>query len=541
MAVGTFNIDRLEQLEAAQRAAQDFTSEEAPWPEREELPESTVSAPTLPEDMIPAPLRPWLVDIAERSCVPLEFVAAPAMVALGAAIGRSVGIRPGRFDDYTVVPNLWGGIVGRPGTMKSNQISEATRPLRNIQAQEWETFDAFEAEAQAQVSRIEAEIEAIKGEMRKAARSSGSGSKQQPSLDRLQEQLAEKIEELEAARPVPKRYITQDATTEKLGELLKENPRGILLLRDELAGWLRQLDRYGREGDREFYLEAWNGTGGYTFDRIGRGTVRIKALTMSILGGIQPGKLRSYIDGALREGAGDDGLLQRFQVLVWPDNLGTWKPVDRWPDTEARQQAYEVFHKLVHLKPVEIGAEQDGQDDIPYLRFADDAQELYAEWRDALENRLRSNALADTPAFESHIAKYRSLIPSLALIFHLVDWADGAPAGPVSLDAVRLAAEWGDYLEAHARKVYAEELMADVLAAERLAKKIEAGEVKDGQTIRDIYRNGWQGLNTVERVQFAIDELAKLNWVRIETKETGGRSSEVLRLHPDLRGGSFGD
>ena len=83
--------------------------------------------------------------------------------------------------------------------------------------------------------------------------------------------------------------------------------------------------------------------------------------------------------------------------------------------------------------------------------------------------------------------------------------------------------------------------MADVLAAERLAKKIEAGEVKDGQTIRDIYRNGWQGLNTVERVQFAIDELAKLNWVRIETKETGGRPSEVLRLHPDLRGGSFGD
>lgn len=537
MAVDTVYIDRLEQFEVAQRAAQDFASEEEPWPERKELPKTLVSAPALPKDMIPRPLRPWIVDISERSCVPLEFVAAPALVALGAAIGRGVGIRPGRFDDYTVVPNLWGAIVGRPGTMKSHQIAEATRPLRRLEAQEWDQFEAFEAEAKAHVARIEAEIEAVKGKMREAARGKSVGK----SLDELQRQLAEKIEERDAANPRVRRYITQDATTEKLGELLEQNPRGILLLRDELAGWLRQLDRYGREGDREFYLEAWNGTGGYTFDRIGRGTVRIKALTLSILGGIQPGKLKSYIDAALREGAGDDGLLQRFQVLVWPDNLGTWKPVDRWPDSEARHQAYEVFHKLVNLKPVEIGAEQDRPDDIPYLRFADDAQQLYDKWRDELENRLRSNALADTPAFESHIAKYRSLIPSLALIFHLVDWADGAPAGPVSLDAVRLAAEWGDYLEEHARKVYAEELMADVLAAERLAKKIEAGEVKDGQTIRDIYRNGWQGLNTVERVQFAIDELAKLNWVRIETKETGGRPSEVLRLHPDLRGGSFGD
>jgi hypothetical protein len=199
------------------------------------------------------------------------------------------------------------------------------------------------------------------------------------------------------------------------------------------------------------------------------------------------------------------------------------------------------FDRLAGINPVRIQAEQDKPDDIPYLRFAEAAQELFDAWRDGLENRLRSNELAESPAFESHLSKYRSLIPSLALIFHLVEWATGGPSGPVSLEAVRLAAEWGDYLEQHARKVYIEELMADGLAADRLAAKIKSGHVTDRQTIRDIYRNGWQGLNTSERVQVAIDVLAKVNWVRIETRDTGGRPSEILRIHPDLRdGGSSG-
>lgn len=121
----------------------------------------------------------------------------------------------------------------------------------------------------------------------------------------LTQQLAE-------ATVTEQRYLTQDATTEKLGELLRDNPRGLLLSRDELAGWLSTLERPGREGEREFYLEAWDGSGEYTFDRIGRGTVHIPALTLSVLGGIQPGKLARYLDEALDGGGGADGLLQRF-------------------------------------------------------------------------------------------------------------------------------------------------------------------------------------------------------------------------------------
>ena len=105
-----------------------------------------------------------------------------------------------------------------------------------------------------------------------------------------------------------RRYIVNDPTVEKLGELLHQNPQGLLLYRDELAGWLRSLDKAGREGDREFYLEAWNGTADFRVDRIGRGTLSVPALCLSILGSIQPGKIVGYIADTLHGGAGDDGL-----------------------------------------------------------------------------------------------------------------------------------------------------------------------------------------------------------------------------------------
>jgi hypothetical protein len=120
---------------------------------------------------------------------------------------------------------------------------------------------------------------------------------------------------------VEQRYIVNDTTVEKLGELLNHHPNGLLLFRDELSGFLHTLDRAGHENDRAFYCEAWHGTDAYTYDRITRGTLHIRAACLSVLGGLQPGPLERY----LREvfgGGGDDGLIQRFQLAVWPDVPG---------------------------------------------------------------------------------------------------------------------------------------------------------------------------------------------------------------------------
>src|SRR5438128_8919508 len=143
---------------------------------------------------------------------------------------------------------------------------------------------------------------------------------------------AEKFPVTDPAEPTRKRYIVNDSSVEKLGVVMNQNPNGVMAFRDEVSGLLEHLDREGQEGARAFYLEAWDGLGRYTYDRIGRGTLDIESVTLSILGSIQPGKLFGCLRSALQGGTGDDGLMQRFQLIVYPDINRQWRNVDRWPD-----------------------------------------------------------------------------------------------------------------------------------------------------------------------------------------------------------------
>ena len=493
-----------------------------------ELPPLRSEAPTLPPDLLPEALRPWLVDISERMQVSLEFVTVPALVSLAAVVGRRIGIHPKAHDDWLVVPNLWGGIVARPGKMKSPTIAECLKPVRQLAADARETYERKQTEQGAKVDSLKAKEAALKDLLKQAHKGT---KKEARSPEELEEELTSARREMRELKGslAERRYVVNDTTVEKLGELLARNPGGMLLERDELAGWLRALDREDRKGDREFYLEAWNGTGSYIYDRIGRGTIHIPALCLSVIGGIQPTKLAVYVEEALAGGYAADGLLQRFQLLVWPEEGSEWELVDRVPDKEARRRAFEVFSALSQL---EVPRSLDGGD-IPAVRFVAEAQELFNEWLTKLEKQLRSPELVAQPAFESHLAKYRSLMPSLALLFHLVDTVGSGVGSAVSLQAARLAASWCEFLESHVRnKVYAAERQPGLSPARALATKIRNGAVTDSLTPRDVYHKGWRGLKNHGDVAAAIQVLERNGWIRLQTLKTGGRPSDVIRINP---------
>jgi putative DNA primase/helicase len=505
------------------------------WPARKPLPPRIPPAPTLPASMVPEPLRRWLVDAADRAKVPLEMLAGPAIVAAGGLNGRMVGIRPGRYDEFTAVTNLWGALVAPPGWMKTASYKEPYRPIGRLITQARAEHEAESRRMEGKAARLKAELKAIERRMAQAARGEPPKEGQLvETLATLEAEFAAKSAEVAVAVATERRYLTQDPTVEKFGELLRENPRGMTLLRDELSGFLLALEKPGREGDREFYLEAWNGTGSFTVDRIARGTLHIPSLTISVFGGIQPGKLKHLLDGALEGGVGDDGMMQRFQMLIAPDALPAWEQPTGWGDSDAKARADAIYAALDAMTPEDIGALPA---DIPYLRYSEAAQVMADAWRDALERRLRSGALEDTPAFASHLSKYRSLMPALALVFYLIDLAAQAPGvatGKVGEEHARLAADWCGFLEAHARKVYAAETHRGAAAAHALAAKGEAGAVIDGQPIRDLYRAQWSGLQTQDKVFGALTELTELGWLRVETRDTGANSSQVVRLHPAL-------
>jgi hypothetical protein len=126
------------------------------------------------------------------------------------------------------------------------------------------------------------------------------------------------MEEPEA--PQRRRFKTNDVTIQKLADMLSTNKRGMLVFRDELVGLMVNWDREDRQEDRAFYLESWNGSGSFTTDRIGRGTIDTQNLCVSILGGMQPSKLTGYLIQAADD-LKNDGLLQRFQLLVYPNEV----------------------------------------------------------------------------------------------------------------------------------------------------------------------------------------------------------------------------
>lgn len=377
------------------------------WPDPAPLPEELLPVPPFDMNLLPTKLRPWVEDITERMQCPPDFPAVGAMISLAGVIGRKIAIRPKREDDWAVVPNLWGGAIGRPGVLKTPAIQEVTRPLRSL---ENEAKDRFKEEERRGARRrlIRKERERIAQEAARKALAEG----------RDPDEAVRAVLDDEDDDPVRRRYLTNDCTVEKLGELLRENPNGLTVLRDELTGFLRSLDQEGREGSRAFFLEAWNGNGSFTFDRIGRGTIEIEAAIVSILGGIQPGPLRAYLRSSTQY-QGDDGLIQRFQLLVWPDVSTEWTNVDQAPDSAARHTAETAFQRLSNLDPEHLGAKPDPGDPTsrPFLRFSPDAQERFDWWRERLERLLHSGDLH--PTIESHLAKYRSLIPSLALLIHL--------------------------------------------------------------------------------------------------------------------------
>jgi putative DNA primase/helicase len=489
------------------------------WPEPLQIKKELLNVEPLTLEIIPESLQPWLQDVSHRMQCPLEHVAIPAMVMLGGVIGSRCGIRPKKNDSWTIIPNLWGGIIGKPSTLKSPALTEALKPLVRLEERARKKFEAAQADYKLSTEAFKISKEAQASQIKKNIK---AGKENILSMENIKSQLSTLVESEE---PICERFKTNDATIEKMTELLQESPRGLLLFRDELMGLLSTWDKEGRESDRAFYLEAWNGYGSHTTDRIGRGTTHCKNMCVSILGGTQPDKILSYLKQAIN-GLGNDGLVQRFQLLVYPDENKGWQLVDSVPNKGAQELVFQVVERIAYMDFSQHGSLKDNADEIDHFHFSPEAQGLFYEWLTDLEqNKLRGD---EETIFVEHLAKYRKLMPALALIIHVVDMAEGKSIGPVSLQAAEKAAAWCDFLELHAKRIYGMIINSATQSALSLSKKLKKKELSDGFTIRDVYRKNWAFLTTKEEAESACEILADAGWLKEKyTPPSFGQKSKV--------------
>ena len=432
-------------------------------------------------DMLPNVLADWVTDNSHRMQCPPEFAAVSLITVLASLIGTQVVVKPKQNDNWTVVPNLWGALVGEPSTKKSPAIAAAQSLL--------------------------------------------------PELD--EKAFRQKIQDDEFTndgQEMSKRYFINDATVEKIGEILSQNTNGLLVVRDELVGLMANLDKPAREYERAFYLQAFNGGERYYFDRIRRGTIEIPNLCLSLLGGIQPDKLALYLANA-SAGYQNDGLLQRLQLMVFPEPPN-WEWVDRAPNIEIIDKMKEVVQQLSSIDVAALGAEPPSAGaKFHALRFSIAAQQMYINWSGRLAGLVSRADLS--PLLRQHYAKYPRLYPALALIFELFEFAVGKKStGLITEESTRFAEKWCDLLSIHAVKCYSlANRHQQNEPAHLIADLILSGELDTIFSARDIYRRQMSGLHNKEIVEAAILELVGANWLAIERVKTAKGGRPTVRYH----------
>ncbi|GIV58382.1 MAG: hypothetical protein KatS3mg042_1295 [Rhodothermaceae bacterium] len=299
-----------------------------------------------PVELLPAPVRDLVV--AGAAAIPCDpaLVALPALAALSAACGSGLRVRVKR--SWTEPLVWWSAVVVPSGEAKSPAWDLALRPVARMER-------AAGARYEAERAAYEADLEAWQ------------------ALPRERRSTTPR-----PAPPRPVRYRTGDPTVEALAGLLRDNPRGILLARDELSGWLGSFDRYARArgGDLPAWLEVYEGRP-VVVDRKGEdGALRIERPHVAIAGGIQPWVARDRLSRELLS----SGLVGRL-TMAWPPP--TPRRLTEHDVTEEVEAAYERLLRGLYALP---------DADMPLSR---EARAVLAAYIEALDAERR--ALPDGP------------------------------------------------------------------------------------------------------------------------------------------------
>jgi hypothetical protein len=338
------------------------------------------------------------------------------------------------------------------------------------------------------------------------------------------------------ARPAPprlRRLLTDDPTVEALVELMKNNPRGLLLFRDELSAWFASFNQYRPGADRQFYLECH--AGGTHFKDRKSGVTLVDDLYLNICGGFQPEIVQKVLDG------GDlDGMTARFSLLVYPEREKEFAYIDRQPNSSARNKTEAVMKKLLELDPERFfGPNKPNL--VRALRFDQPAQQIFTEWYTKNQCRIRQGT--ESRGYLMHLSKYAGLFARLAIVHHLIRFVLDDTSYPALVDettAGDVKSFIDDYLEPHARRIHQHLSSAPALqAARHIAQWIINTPAMTAFTAREIRRKAWVGLTSQDDVNSALDYLANVvGWIAPTTDlpgPRGGRPTTRYLVNPLVR------
>jgi hypothetical protein len=453
-----------------------------------------------PTDALPEPMRGFVVAGAKAIGCDTSYLALPMLTALAAVIGNTRRIQLKR--GWSAPAIIWTAIVGESGTSKTPAFKLVMQPMRDRQRKALEAHAEAMKHYEADLAHYDKALSAWKRD--------------------------KKTEEPPPTKPDPPnaaRYVVQDATVEALAPLLLSNPRGVLLARDELAGWIGSFDRYagGKGGDAAHWLSMHNGESIVVDRKTGNPrTIYVPQASVALTGGIQPAILHRALGIEHRE----SGLAARLLLTCPPRKPKRWTEADIAPEAEA--ELARLVDRLYDLHPT-VDDEGDPRPVVLGLtRDAKVAWKGYFNCHAEEQNELSGELSAAWSKLEEYAAR-------LALVIHSARWAadDADLESPDEVDAASMKAgiELAQWFKAEARRVYA--LLSESDDDREQRRLIEWIERKGGSVTAREVQQGHRQYRTAQDAEAALEELVKAGcgqWHDAPPGPKGGRPSSVFRL-----------
>ncbi len=274
---------------------------------------------------------------------------------------------------------LWIAIVGRPGVGKTPNINNVIFPLQKANNNE--------------VKKYIDQMDRYK------------------NYQALDKQKKEDYEEVK--KPDKGQFIASDITIEALVELHEENKNAVGVFKDELAGWLKDMNKYRAGSDLEFWLSSWSNKG-MALNRKTSKSSFVESPVITILGGIQPGILNQFYTEENKDNGFVDRILTCFPEL----------DVEEYNDNEMDQSVLQWYEDYIirlfrDIKDRVVEYDFDCEIQSRVATFDNDSKQ---EWK-RIFNEITTiqNSQEENEYMKSMLPKQKSYIPRFALLIHLFD------------------------------------------------------------------------------------------------------------------------
>jgi len=242
-------------------------------------------------------------------------------------------------------------------------------------------------------------------------------------------------EKKESSRPKEKKIFVSDTTPEAQWMAMEANPDGLLLYRDEIAGWIRDFGRYNSSGEVQNNLSAWSQTP-IEISRV-KGSIYVEQPNFNVLGGIQPSCVADVF------GAGeltDNGFCARI-CWVAPEI----EPRQKYSKRAISATSVDWWHG--YIRQLMGLAEKN-------IHMSSEAEELYIAYWEDVQQKLNAE---EQTWMQQSLAKLQIIVERIALIYWVLsarNYQENYATEELDADSMRNAIETCRTLEASAEKVW---------------------------------------------------------------------------------------